>query len=91
VGAALTDSNLNEDPRIADARWLLKALEAGKLTIDEPGPPSLAVQFAKDLSWRCHVAESRRNKPQTFDSSSRRGSFAPRLHRRRPEGSVRSR
>jgi hypothetical protein len=27
----LTDSNLNEDPRIADARTLLKALEAGRL------------------------------------------------------------
>jgi hypothetical protein len=41
----LTDSNLNEDPRIADARSLLKALEAGKLSVGEPGSPATAARI----------------------------------------------
>ena len=59
-----------------------------------PGVGGAADEQAREKPTRLHRhadAESRRNKPQTFDSSSRRGSFAPRLHRRRPEGSVRSR
>jgi DNA invertase Pin-like site-specific DNA recombinase len=71
-------ADVNEAEREVIRRFLIHVLPDGFHRI-------------RHFGRRCHVAESRRNKPQTFDSSSRRGSFAPRLHRRRPEGSVRSR
>ena len=83
---------LSEEPRPGATRKLTGKEEALLVATACSSPPEGRARWTLELlaGGHCHVTNRARNKSAGMLGSRRSDDFAPRLHRRGPEGSVRS-